>query len=120
VNSYFLTVFGKPEGASACECERSMDASLAQSLHLLNSQEVQSKLSAGGGRAATLSGDKQNPIQAKIRTLYLAAFSRAPLPDELAAAEAHVNRAQTDDARKQAFEDIVWALVNTKEFLFNH
>lgn len=120
VNSYFLTVFGKPEGASACECERSMDASLAQSLHLLNSQEVQSKLSAGGGRAATLSGDKQNPIQAKIRTLYLAAFSRVPLPDELAAAEAHVNRAQTDDARKQAFEDIVWALVNTKEFLFNH
>lgn len=120
VTSYFLTVFGKPEGASACECERSMDASLAQSLHLLNSQEVQAKLSAGNGRAVKLSGDKESPIQAKIKQLYLAAFSRTPLPDELAAAEAHVARAQTDDARKQAFEDIVWALVNTKEFLFNH
>jgi hypothetical protein len=120
VNSYFLTVFGKPEGASACECERSMDASLAQSLHLLNSQEVQAKLSAGGGRAVKLSTDKESPVQAKIKQLYLAAFSRAPLPDELAAAEAHVNRATDDNGRKAAFEDIVWALVNTKEFLFNH
>src|SRR4029079_15695961 len=42
--SYFLTVFGKPENASACECERSSEANLAQSLHLLNSSEVQGKL----------------------------------------------------------------------------
>ena len=39
---------------------------------------------------------------------------------DLSAAEAHINRAQTDEARKQAFEDVLWALVNTKEFLFNH
>ena len=120
VNSYFLTVFGRPEGASACECERSMDASLAQSLHLLNSQEVQAKLSGGAGRASKLSADKEQPTQAKLKQLYRAAFSRDPLPDELSAAEAHINRAQTDEARKQAFEDVLWALVNTKEFLFNH
>jgi hypothetical protein len=120
VNSYFLTVFGRPEGASACECERSMDASLAQSLHLLNSQEVQAKLSGGSGRASKLSADEKESTQVKLKQLYRAAFSRDPLPDELAAAEAHISRAQTPDARKQAFEDVLWALVNTKEFLFNH
>jgi hypothetical protein len=118
VNSYFLTVFGRPEGASACECERSMDASLAQSLHLLNSQEVQGKLAAG--RAGKLAGDKAMETREKIRQLYLASFSREPQADELAAAEAHINRATTDETRKQAFEDVLWALVNTKEFLFNH
>lgn len=120
VTSYFLSVFGKPDGESACECERSSDASLAQCLHLLNSPELQTKLSASAGRAVTLSKDQAAATQEKIRQIYLAAFSRAPLPDELAAAEEHVAKAQTDDARKRAFENILWALVNTKEFLFNH
>ncbi len=120
VTSYFLTVFGKPEGASACECERSSDASLAQSLHLLNSQEVQGKLSNATGRAGQMSTDKATAVQEKVKQVYLAAFSRLPQPNELAAAEAHLNRAQTDEARKAAFEDILWALLNTKEFLFNH
>lgn len=119
VNSYFLTVFGKPEGASACECERSMDASLAQSLHLLNSQEVQAKLSGGQSRPAKLAGDKEKPVQEKIRLLYLTAFSREPAADELATAEAYISRA-ADNQKQQAYEDIVWALLNTKEFLFNH
>ena len=119
VNSYFLTVFGKPEGASACECERSMDASLAQSLHLLNSQEVQAKLSGGKSRAAQLAGDKQQSVADKIRNLYLVAFSREPQADELSTAEAYVGRA-ADNQKQQAYEDIVWALLNTKEVLFNH
>ncbi|HYF37733.1 MAG TPA: DUF1549 and DUF1553 domain-containing protein, partial [Prosthecobacter sp.] len=52
--SYFLTVFGRPEGSSACECERTMEASLAQSLHLLNAQDIQAKLTAADGEAAKL------------------------------------------------------------------
>ncbi len=119
VNSYFLTVFGKPEGASACECERSTDASLAQSLHLLNSQEIQGKLSSGTSRAATLAKDAAQPLPEKIRNLYLTAFSREPSAEELATAQAYVNRAEEKN-RQQAFEDILWALLNTKEFLFNH
>ena len=119
VNSYFLTVFGKPEGASACECERSTDASLAQSLHLLNSQEIQGKLSSGTSRAATLAKDAAQPLPEKIRNLYLTAFSREPSAEELATAEAYVKRADEKN-RQQAFEDILWALLNTKEFLFNH
>ena len=50
--SYFLTVFGRPDSSSSCECERSSDASLAQSLHLLNSKDIQGKLASGSGRAA--------------------------------------------------------------------
>ena len=119
VNSYFLTVFGKPEAASACECERSTDASLAQSLHLLNSQEIQTKLSSATSRPATLAKDAGQSLKEKIRNLYLTAFSREPSAEELATAEAYIGRA--DDKQKQlAYEDILWALLNTKEFLFNH
>lgn len=117
-SSYFLTVFGRPEGSSACECERSSEANLAQSLHLLNSGEIQGKLTADSGRAAKLSGDKGPGHQAKIRQLYLLAFSREPLEDEASIALSHIEKCG-DDA-KRAYEDIVWALINTKEFLFNH
>ncbi len=116
-SSYFLTVFGKPEGASACECERSSEANLAQSLHLLNSSEVQGKLSAGDGRAAKLAGEQERAREAKIREIYLRVYSREPLADETAVAIAHLSKAKDE---KTAYEDILWALVNTKEFLFNH
>lgn len=115
--SYFLTVFGRPESASACECERSAEANLAQSLHLLNSTEVQSKLSAGNGRAATFAKDKDKSPEENVRTVYLQVFSRQPTADELKVALGHVTKLEN---KQQAYEDILWALVNTKEFLFNH
>jgi hypothetical protein len=117
-NSYFLTVFGKPESSSACECERSGEANLAQSLHLLNSGEIQGKLTAGNGRAALMSADKAREHSAKLRELYLLAFSREPAPEELTIALGHIQKNAETPAR--AYEDIVWALINTKEFLFNH
>ena len=117
-NSYFLTVFGRPESSSACECERSSEANLAQSLHLLNSGEIQGKLTAGNGKAAVLANDKSRPNDVKVRELYVLAFGRPPLPEELTVALAHIQKNEAD--QKRAYEDIVWALVNTKEFLFNH
>jgi hypothetical protein len=117
-NSYFLTVFGRPESSSACECERSSEANLAQSLHLLNSGEIQGKLTSGSGHAARLAGDQERPHELKIRELYLLAFARLPGPEEMTIALAHINKNEQDP--KRAYEDIVWALVNTKEFLFNH
>jgi hypothetical protein len=116
-SSYFLTVFGRPEASSACECERSGEANLAQSLHLLNSSEIQNKLTAGNGIAARLGADKARDNLSKVRELYLLAFSREPTPDEASIALSHVEK--NEDPRK-AFEDVVWALINTKEFLFNH
>jgi hypothetical protein len=117
VNSYFLQVFGRPDGASACECERSGEANLAQSLHLLNSSDVQNKLTNGSGRAAQLAAEKNLAHPQKIEQLYLQAFSRRPDTVETGAAMAYIEKVKND---KQAYEDILWALINTKEFLFNH
>ena len=118
VGPYFLKVFGQPQGDTACECERSQEANLAQSLHLLNSQEVQSKIGNGNGRAVQFARDKEREHEAKIRELYRWVYSRDPQPDELQVALNHI--AKHEQNVQPAYEDIVWALINTKEFLFNH
>lgn len=114
---YFLTVFGRPQADTACECERSQEANLAQSLHLLNSAEVQGKLTAAEGRAAKLAADSTRSHEEKIRELYQWVYSRDPVADEGQIALAHIEKLEN---KQQAYEDILWALVNTKEFLFNH
>ena len=126
-SSYFLTVFGRPDSSSACECERSQDASLAQSLHLLNAKEIQEKLADDHGTAARLAADTERSDEEKLRDLYLSAYSREPDGKEAALARDYISRktANKEDkealtSRRQAYEDIVWALLNTKEFLFNH
>ncbi len=88
--SYFLTVFGRPDMASSCECERSQDASLAQSLHLLNAKDIQEKLSRDGGRAAVLAEDSTRSDDDKLRELYLLAFSREPNATEISTATTHI------------------------------
>jgi hypothetical protein len=118
VGPYFLKVFGQPQGDTACECERSQEANLAQSLHLLNSQEVQSKISSGSGRASLLAQDAKRPNEERIRELYRWVYSREPQSEEMGIATAHIAKHEKD--AKIAYEDILWALINTKEFLFNH
>lgn len=78
---------------------------------------MQGKLSAGTGRAALLAGEKDRPREEKVREIYLRVYSRAPLADEAAVAIEHLSKAKDE---KLAYEDILWALINTKEFLFNH
>ncbi|HKX60937.1 MAG TPA: DUF1549 and DUF1553 domain-containing protein [Verrucomicrobiae bacterium] len=128
-STYFLQVFGRPDSSSSCECERSQDASLAQSLHLLNAKDIQEKISAEKGRAAQLAADRSQEDDVKISELYRRAFSREPRTEELQTARNHLTKYSTkssDDkgnavnGRRLAFEDMVWALLNTKEFLFNH
>jgi len=122
-SSYFLAVFGRPESSSACECERSQDASLAQSLHLLNAKDIQEKLANDKGRAATLASDTVRSDEQKLRELYLLAYARAPEKIEIESGLKHLQEAaKTSDPKKQraAYEDLVWAMLNTKEFLFNH
>jgi hypothetical protein len=128
--SIFLTVFGRPQMDSACECERTADANLAQSLHLINSPTVQAKLSASKGRAAELAADTERPDEDRIHELYMRALAREADAEELAMAFAHLKKKRDQSAadpekvpvataEKQAFEDILWVVVNTKEFLFN-
>lgn len=114
-DNYFLQVFGKPEAESACECERSPEANLAQSLHLLNSSDVQNRLQSGTGRAANFAKDSDTENQAKITELYLWAFSRKPTVSEREFVLSHVSDAKDS---KQAWEDVIWAMLNAKEFQF--
>ncbi len=116
-SNYFLTAFGKPKGNSACECERSGEATLSQSLYLLNSTEVQEKLGAAQGRVARLVADSRRSDAEKIRELYLALYSREPSPEDMEKASGYINAA---GEKASAYEDLLWALLNTKEFLFNH
>ncbi len=118
IGPYFLKVFGQPQADTACECERSQEANLAQSLHLLNSTEVQNKIGGGTSRAAKFAADKELAHDEKIRQLYRWVYSRHPDEAEMKIALAHLAKHEKDP--KAAYEDIVWALVNTKEFLFNH
>lgn len=115
---YFLKVFGQPQGETACECERSDEANLAQSLHLLNSSEVQNKIAHASGRAATLAAGQDVSNEDRIRELYRWVYSREPDGEELKLALGHIAKHEKDV--KIAYEDILWALINTKEFLFNH
>jgi hypothetical protein len=121
-------VFGRPEGASVCECERVQSSSLAQSLHLMNADDVKAKLAASNGRAEMLT-KAEEPEPKRLRELYLAAFSREPTADEIRIAETHLAKPRTDAqdklldsqrSKRLGYEDLLWALINTKEFLYNH
>ena len=128
-NNPFLRVFGRPEGESVCECERIQSSSLAQSLFMINANDIRQKLAnQSTGRAQRLANDKR-PAKKKIEELYFAAFGRQPRPDELQTAlnyltEKRINaQGKPVDAGRAAFEnyqDLIWALMNSKEFLFNH
>lgn len=113
--SYFLAIFGRPDFSTACECERTNDGSLAQTLHLTNSKEILGKISKG--RITTLATDKR-PHAVKIRELYLIALTRLPTIEESALLEAYLLRHEPNVAA--AYEDILWSIVNAKEFFFNH
>ncbi len=132
-NSYnraapFLKVFGRPEGASVCECERVQSSSLAQSLHLMNSAEVKGKLSVNGGRADRLSKPDVS-VADGVREIYLVAFNREPTEEEHSIATDYLTQERLDPAgktiapataRRKAYEDLLWVILSTKEFLFNH
>lgn len=113
--SYFLSVFGRPDFATACECERSADSSLAQALHRYNSVELAKKIA--GDRLKQLVSDKR-PVDDRLRDLYLIALSRPPSAAEMDRMKAYLTARPT--AQAAAFEDLLWALLNTKEFLYNH
>ena len=126
--SAFLQVFGRPNSQSVCECERAQSSSLAQSLHLINSAEMKGKLATGDGRAATLAKDEAS-VEEKVTELYLVAFSRQPSESELQTAIEYLNEPVTNadgecvdevQAAQQNYQDLIWALINTKEFMFNH
>jgi hypothetical protein len=132
-NSYnnaspFLKVFGRPENESVCECERVQTSSLAQSLHLMNAGDIKAKLATPNGRAYQLAKSDQS-VAARVSEVYRSAFGRTPAPEELQNAVEFLQGPTTDEKgipippqppTAERFQDLLWALINTKEFLFNH
>ncbi len=114
-STYFLRTFGRATRETPCSCEVKMEPTLSQALHLLNGDTVNPKIRQGGLIPRLLS-EKKTP-EDRITDLYLRCFSRRPTPEELATITASL--AQYKD-RNQAMEDLFWALLNSREFLFNH
>src|SRR5262249_37803302 len=110
INHPFLKTFGQPARELACECERESDGNLAQALQLINGPTVNEKIRNPNNRLGALLAAKKTDEEI-LTELYYAALSRPPLDDEKKLALAHV--AKASDKRK-AWEDVMWALINTR------
>ena len=118
--SYFLDAFDRPKRVTACECERSPGATLAQVLLLSNSDEVENKLSSGDGKIGkffAVPEKDRRPLKDLIEELYLGSLSRLPSSDELNTATKYLDG---ESDKRPAAEDLLWTLLNSKEFMFNH
>ena len=116
VSTYFLRTFGRAERASVCSCEVKMEPNLGQALHLLNGDTTHNRIGAGKVVEAQLKAGKQ-PGEI-VDDLFLRCFSRRPTDAERADLDKAL--AEAGDAKQQALEDVFWALLNSKEFMFNH
>ena len=114
--SRFLDVFGRPKRVVVCECERSTSASMSQALLLMSGTQLQRKVADPAGRVARLVKEKAS-TSALVEELYLASLGRKPDDGEMKAASDSIT--QAGNAREGA-EDLLWALLNCREFQFNH
>ena len=120
VKSRFLAVFARPERITACACERASDVTLTHTLHLIGDNITQ-KIRAADGRLAQMLKSKKTDMEL-LDEIMLIGLSRVPKETERKAFTAHLEKKQREGAngRVEAFEDFMWAILNTKEFVFNH
>lgn len=116
IESSFLELFGRPSRDTPYASERSCEASLRQSLYMYSSDQLQGKI-AGGQRVKQLLESKKSDPEA-LDDIYLAALARPPRDDEKQPALAFL--AAKKDDRAQALQDVLWAVLSTKEFMMNH
>jgi hypothetical protein len=115
--NYFLKLFGRPQRTTSCSCERNIEPSVAQVLHLFNSPEIQQKLAHDRGTVAKLVARRPGDAEL-VDDLYLTILSRSPTGRERDIAVSHL--ANHANERRQAAEDLAWSLLNSLEFVFNH
>ncbi len=113
-STYFLDTFGRAPRETVCDCEASTDPSLSQALHLLNGSSTNGKITQGKVVSELLEGS--TPEQALDR-LYVRCLSRYPTEAERAELLAAINASPSP---KEGLEDIFWAILNSREFVFNH
>jgi hypothetical protein len=116
VKSFLLDVFGRPARQVTCECERTIHPNLAQALHLLNGDFLNKKLADPKGRVEALITAKKTPEQI-VDELYLVTLSHPPSKQEMERALRHMLAAPS---LRDGAQDLLWTLINSREFLFNH
>jgi hypothetical protein len=116
VDSFFLDTFGRPPRAIACECERRTEPNIAQALDLMNGDLLNGKITAKEGRVTHLLA-AATPLAGVIRDLYMVTLARLPRPVEIATAQRMLFKAPK---LKEGVEDLLWTLMNSREFMFNH
>ena len=115
--SEILDAFGRPNASADCPCERDTRTSLVQALHMMNSRSLQERISSPEGCAARLAASALQP-DAIVTEIYLSAYGRFPNADEMKISTNAFTEAGA--TRKTAIEDLIWALINSAEFVFNH
>lgn len=118
VSHDFLKLFGRPTRLTACECERTVEPSVGQVLHVLNSPAIEQKVAHAGGRIARLTRDISDDTRL-VDEIFLTFLGRHPTADESQAARGHLSRGG-EAGRRRAAEDLAWSLLNTLEFQFIH
>ncbi|MHB0957300.1 MAG: DUF1549 domain-containing protein [Pirellulaceae bacterium] len=114
-STYFLTTFGRARRATVCAAEVSTDPSLSQALHMLNGSTVTGKI-AEGGVISRLLASGQTPEQV-IESIYIRALTRKPMPEEIQHLMDVVKQAENPEL---GLQDVFWAVLNAREFVFNH
>ncbi|MGK0190046.1 MAG: hypothetical protein ACI9R3_005865 [Verrucomicrobiales bacterium] len=118
VRSYFLSTFGRNQREITCECERSNQPSLVQSLHLSNGKTINDKLASKEGRVTSLLAEER-PLSELINSVYKLCVSRVPSDGECNELEAVFAQAPKSEHR-EIVEDLFWSLLTSREFLFQH
>lgn len=113
----FLNLFGRPDRDSVCTCDRREEPTLNQVLHLINGETIEAKLRSSKNRLSRLQANKAGPDQI-LEELFLATYSRLPRQDERERVLHSVKQAKGKS--RQAWEDVLWSMFNSKEFLFQH
>jgi hypothetical protein len=116
VKSYLLDIFGRPARQITCECERTTQPNIGQALHFLNGDALNKKIADPKGRIETMLKAKKTPEQV-VEELYLATVSRVPNQDEIDRGLRFLREAPTP---RDGLHDVLWVLLNSREFLFNH
>jgi Protein of unknown function (DUF1549)/Protein of unknown function (DUF1553) len=114
--AYALRIFGRPPRTSACDCERAAEPALPQTLFRMTDPDMLRKFTDKNGRVAKLARTKLTDTEL-VDELFLTALARLPKPDEKEDAVKHIAAAKT---RQEGITDVLWALVNTREFILNH
>jgi len=120
VASNFLAAFGRPERVQTCSCERQQDSTVGQALMLNNGQSLNDKLRSEKGRLNAWLAEKITDEEA-VKRVFQLALSRDPTETELRKMIGLLKDAgATPAARREALEDVFWAVLTSREFLFNH